>query len=119
MLSCAKPKFLKYLTDAVDQERLPITDDLTIVRTRSFQADNDFDEYISSQYSVDPTRKEQIRSLMLEKLDSYLSSHQLEAKLPESIVGSDIVPRTLVESVPRSISVPLTDSPNGNGKPLP
>ncbi|CAB0043802.1 unnamed protein product [Trichogramma brassicae] len=30
---------------------------------------------------------------MLEKLDSYLSSHTLEARLPRAIVDSDIVPR--------------------------
>lgn len=118
MLSCAKPKLLKYLTDAIELERLPITQDLSIVRSRSIPEDNDFDEYLASQHSVDPQRREQLRSLMLEKLDTYLASHTIEAKLPEAIVGSDIVPRSLVESVPSSISIPLSDTPNGNGKLL-
>lgn len=54
--------------------------------------------------------------MMLEKLDDYLSSHYVEARLPETIIGSDIVPRSLIDNVPRSVSVPLTDSPNGQGK---
>ena len=120
MLSCAKPKVLKYLSDAVQQERLPITEDLSIVRSRSMDMDadeQDFDEYYTAQGApVDPKRREQLRSLMLEKLDSYLASHTLEAKLPEAITGSNIVPRSLVESVPSSVSVPLSDSTNGNGK---
>lgn len=73
------------------------------------------DEYYDTQESVDPMRKEQIRALMLEKLDAYLSSHTLEAKLPESIVGSNIVPRSLLESVSNSISIPLSDAPVENG----
>ncbi|XP_031786259.1 uncharacterized protein LOC100118417 [Nasonia vitripennis] len=116
MLSCAKPKVLKYLSEAVQQERLPITDDLSIVRSRSMTEDNEADEYISAQDAVDPKKREQLRSLMLEKFDAYLASHTLEAKLPEAIVGSNIVPRSLVDSVPKSISIPLSDSPNGSGR---
>lgn len=116
MLSCAKPKVLKYLSDAVQQERLPITEDLSIVRSRSMTEDNETDEYLTAQDAVDPKRREQLRSLMLEKFDAYLASHTLEAKLPEAIVGSDIVPRSLVDSVPKSISIPLSDSANGSGK---
>ena len=114
-LSCAKPKVLKYLSDATEQERLPITEDLSIIRSRYIPEDN-FDEYYASQDTVDPNRKEQLRALMLEKLDAYLSSHTLEAKLPQSIVGSSIVPRSLLETVPNSISIPLSDSPVENGK---
>jgi hypothetical protein len=116
MLSCAKPKILRYLSDAAQEQRLPITDDLFIVRSRSIPEDSDVENYYEAQSSVDPARKEQLRSLMLEKFDSYLSSHILEAKLPEAIVSSNIVPRSLIESVPKSISIPLSDSPNGNGK---
>lgn len=117
-LSCAKPKFLRYLSEALELERLPITEDLSIVRTRSISPDEDFEDYVKDA-QVDPARKEQLRSLMLEKLDSFLASHRLEARLPKSIVGSDVVPRALLDSVPRSVTVPLTDSPNGNGKPYP
>ena len=77
--------------------------------------EENLEEYYSSQDSVDPARKELLRSLMLEKLDAYLSSHKLQAKLPEAILGSDIVPRSLTESIPREVSVPLSDSENGQG----
>lgn len=118
MLSCVKPKVLAYLSHAVKQDKLAITDDLAIVKSRDMPEDNS-EEYYPTQYdSVDPARKELLRSLMLEKLDAYLSSHQLEAKLPEAIAGSDIVPRSLVDSMPTSLTVPLSDSSNGQGKKI-
>ena len=118
MLSCAKPKVLAYLSHAVKQDRLGITDDLAIVKSRDMPEESS-EEYYPTQYdSVDPARKELVRSLMLEKLDAYLSSHQLEAKLPEAIVGSNIVPRSLVDSMPRSLTVPLSDSSNGQGNEI-
>ncbi|XP_003401376.1 uncharacterized protein LOC126924420 [Bombus affinis] len=116
MLSCVKPKVLAYLSQAVKEDRLAITDDLAIVKSRNM-AEESNEEYYPPQYdSVDPARKELLRSLMLEKLDAYLSSHQLEAKLPEAIVGSNIVPRALVDTMPRSLTVPLSDSSNGQGR---
>lgn len=118
MLSCVKPKVLAYLSQAAKQDRLAITEDLALVKSRDLAEDNNNEDYYPAQYeSVDPARKELLRSLMLEKLDAYLSSHQLEAKLPEAVVGSNIVPRSLVDSMPRSLTVPLSDSSdNGQGE---
>lgn len=117
MLSCAKPKVLAYLSQAAKQDRLAITEDLALVKSRDLAEDNSEDYYPAQYESVDPARKELLRSLMLEKLDAYLSSHQLEAKLPEAVVGSNIVPRYLVDSMPRSLTVPLSDSSdNGQGE---
>ncbi|XP_043265994.1 uncharacterized protein LOC122405376 [Colletes gigas] len=116
MYSCVKPKVLAYLSNAVKQDRLAITEDLAVVKSRDLPEDNN-EEYYPSQYdSVDPARSELLRSMMLEKLDAYLSSHQLEAKLPEAIAGSNIVPRSLVENMPTSLTVPLSDSSNGQGR---
>ena len=115
MLSCAKPKILAYISEAVKLEKLPISDDLTIIRSQNIP-ENSFEEVYISQAAVDPDRKEALRSLMLEKLDAYLSSHYLEAKLPKAIESSNIVPRSFIESVPKSINVPLTDESNGNGE---
>ncbi|KAL7296232.1 hypothetical protein TKK_0010767 [Trichogramma kaykai] len=115
-LSCAKPKVLKYLSDATQQDKVPITEDLFILRSRSLPID-DVDEFeYSSQDSIELSKRKFLRALMLEKLDSYLSSHTLEARLPRAIVDSDIVPRSLVESVPTSIAVPLSDAPVENGR---
>ncbi|KAK2579911.1 hypothetical protein KPH14_007591 [Odynerus spinipes] len=116
MLSCVKPKVLSYLSDAVKQDKLAITEDLAIVKSREAPEETTEDYYPTKYDMGDPTRKELLRSLMLEKVDAYLSSHTLEAKLPEAIVGSNIVPRSLVENVPRSLSVPLSDSSNGQGR---
>ncbi|KAG7190688.1 hypothetical protein KM043_006766 [Ampulex compressa] len=116
VLSCAKPKVLAYLSEAVKQERFAITEDLAVVRSRGV-AEDTTEDYFGSQYdAVDPARRELLRSLMLEKLDAYLSSHQLEAKLPEAIAGSNIVPRSLVDSMPTSLAIPLADSSNGQGR---
>ncbi|KAI4491524.1 hypothetical protein M0804_002916 [Polistes exclamans] len=116
MLSCVKPKVLSYLSDAAKQEKLAITEDLSIIKSREITEENP-EEYYPTKYDiVDPARKELLRSLMLEKVDAYLSSHTLEAKLPEAIVGSNIVPRSLVENVPKSLTVPLSDSSSGQGR---
>lgn len=117
MLSCVKPKVLAYLSQAAKQDRLAITEDLALVKSRDMPEENSEDYYPAQYDSVDPARKELLKSLMLEKLDAYLSSHQLEAKLPEAIVGSNIVPRSLVDSMPRSLTIPLSDSSsNGQGE---
>ncbi|XP_032663256.1 uncharacterized protein LOC116840544 [Odontomachus brunneus] len=116
MLSCVKPKVLAYLTDALKQDRLAITEDLAVVKSRDAPK-GDTEDYEPSQYdSADPSKRKLLRTLMLEKLDAYLSSHQLEAKLPDAIAGSNIVPRSLIDSMPTSLTVPLSDSSNEQGR---
>ncbi|XP_012287559.1 uncharacterized protein LOC105703633 [Orussus abietinus] len=115
MLSCVKPKVLSYLSDAVKQDKVSLTEDLTLVRSREMPEDTP-EEYNSQYEFADPSRRELLRSLMLEKLDAYLCSHRLEAKLPDAILGSNVVPRALVESVPQSLSVPLADPSSGQGR---
>lgn len=111
MLSCVKPKVLAYLIDAVKQDRLAITENLALVKSRGAVADSAEDYYPSQYDTVDPSKK-LLRTLMLEQLDAYLSSHQLEAKLPEAIAESNIVPRSLADSMPKSLTIPLCDSSN-------
>lgn len=115
MLSCVKPKVLAYITDAVKQDRLAITEDLAVVKSRDM-SEHKAEDYYPSQYdTADPSKRKLLRTLMLEKLDAYLSSHELEAKLPAVIVGSNIVPRSLVDNMPKSLTVPLSDPSNGQG----
>ncbi|XP_018341463.1 PREDICTED: uncharacterized protein LOC108748016 [Trachymyrmex septentrionalis] len=109
MLSCVKPKVLAYINNVVRQDKLAITEDLAIVKSRDVPEHKE--DYFPSQYdAADPSKRKLLRTMMLEKLDAYLSSHQLEAKLPEAIVGSSIVPRSLVDSMPKSLTIPLSDS---------
>lgn len=115
MLSCVKPKVLAYFTDVARQDRLAITEDLAIVKTSDAPEDNVRDYYPSRYDAEDSSKRKLLRTLMIEKLDAYLSSHQLEAKLPEAIVGSNIVPRSLIDSMPKSLTIPLTDSSEGRG----
>ncbi|KAK0097043.1 hypothetical protein PV326_003469 [Microctonus aethiopoides] len=113
MISCVKPKVLAYLSDVVNQERVPITQDLTVIRSREMpETIEDYKQYDSS----DPDKKQLLRSLMLEKLDSYLATHRLEAKLPEAIADSNIVPRSFIENVPNTVSIPLSDSTPEQGR---
>ena len=110
MLSCVKPKVLVYINNAVKQDKLALTEDLAIVKSRDVP-EHKAEDYFPSQYdATDPSKRKLLRTMMLEKLDAYLSSHQLEAKLPEAIVGSSIVPRSLVDSMPKSLTIPLNDS---------
>lgn len=115
MLSCVKPKVVAYLTDAVKQDRLAITEDLAVVKSHDASENNTEEGYPAQYDAADPTKRKLLRTLMLEKLNAYLSSHQLEAKLPEAIAGSNIVPRSLVDSMPKSLTVPLSDSSSGQG----
>jgi len=115
MLSCVKPKVLAYITDAVKQDRLAITEDLAVIKSRD-APEHKTEDYFPSEYDVmDPAKRKFLRTLMLEKIDAYLSNHQLEAKLPAAIVGSNIVPRSLINSMPKNLTVPLNDSSNGQG----
>ncbi|KAL0105076.1 hypothetical protein PUN28_016608 [Cardiocondyla obscurior] len=116
MLSCVKPKVLAYITDAVKQDRLAITEDLAVVKFRDVP-EHKAEDHSSSQFdAADLSKRKLVRTLMLEEFDAYLSSHQLEAKLPAMIEGSNIVPRSLVDSMPRSLTVPLSDSPDEQGR---
>jgi len=118
MLSCVKPKVLAYITDAVKQDRLAITEDLAVVKS-SDAPEHKAEDYSPSHFDVaDPSKRKLLRTLMLEKLDAYLSSHQLEAKLPVVIAGSNIVPRSLIDSMPKSLTIPLSDSSNEQGNNL-
>jgi len=115
MLSCVKPKVLAYITDAVKQDRLAITEDLAVIKSRD-TPEHKTEDYLPSEYDViDPSKRKFLRTLMLEKIDAYLSNHQLEAKLPAAIVGSNIVPRSLINSMPKNLTIPLNDSSNGQG----
>ncbi|XP_071557029.1 uncharacterized protein Osi18 [Temnothorax nylanderi] len=116
MLSCVKPKVLAYITDAVKQDRLAITEDLAVVKSRD-APEHKVEDYLPSQFdAADPSKRKLLRTLMLEKLDAYLASHQLEAKLPAVIVGSNIVPRSLVDNMPKSLTISLSDSSNEQGR---
>ncbi|KYM94420.1 PREDICTED: uncharacterized protein LOC108781347 [Cyphomyrmex costatus] len=115
MLFCVKPKVLAYITNAVKQDRLTITEDLAIVKSRDVP-EHKAEDFPSQYDAADPSKRKLLRTMMLEKLDAYLSSHQLEAKLPEAIVESSIVPRSLVDSMPKSLTIPLSDSSNEQGR---
>lgn len=110
MITCAKPKLMSYFSEAIGQERFGITEDLTLVKSRSLSRDSDsLEEYYSQVGAVDPAKKRFLRTI-----DDFLASHQLEAKLPEAIASSGIVPRSL-SSESRSISLPLTEAPKEEG----
>jgi hypothetical protein len=60
--------------------------------------------------------------VLLEKIDTFLGSHELKLRVPKEIVSGELlpyVPKFLLQNIPAEIRVPLSDSkPVGQGKSL-
>jgi len=58
--------------------------------------------------------------VLLQKIDSFLSSHELKLRVPKEIVSGELlpyIPKFLMQNIPAEIRVPLSDSkPVGQGK---
>jgi hypothetical protein len=58
--------------------------------------------------------------VLLEKIDSFLGSHELKLRVPKEIVSGELlpyVPKFLLQNIPAEVRVPLSDSkPMGQGK---
>ncbi|EEB18003.1 conserved hypothetical protein [Pediculus humanus corporis] len=107
-LSCVKPKFLKFLRESLKNDRIPLTDNLSIEKNGgkfSYESKEDND-------NDDMMKKERLRLLMFEKIDNYLNNHELKIKLPKELVTGEIfpfVPKYFFDNnVPKEIIVPLS-----------
>lgn len=89
------------------RDRVYLTRDLVLAKSSEVPAHI---EDVDEENSADPDRQEFLRSLFLDKLDAYLSTHHIEAKLPEALLNPDLVPRSLADAVPRSLKVPLVEA---------
>ncbi|KAK6618660.1 hypothetical protein RUM43_013051 [Polyplax serrata] len=112
--SCVKPKFLKFLSDSLKNDRIVLTEDLSIEKTEGrvtsdWQSDLPDDDAMS--------KKERLRFMMLEKIDNFLNSHELKVKLPKEIVTGEVfpfAPNYLFDNVPEQLTVPLSGMKNVN-----
>jgi hypothetical protein len=57
--------------------------------------------------------------VLLEKIDSFLSTHELKLRVPKEIVSGELlpyVPKFLLQNIPAEIRIPLSDNkPMGQG----
>jgi len=58
--------------------------------------------------------------VLLQRIDSFLSNHELKLRVPKEIVSGELlpyIPKFLMQNIPAEIRVPLSDSkPVGQGK---
>lgn len=101
--SCIKPKALAWISHAVNQDKIKVTDELSIIRT----GEDEFDASSSSQRSSN-----QIVNLF-DKLDSFLSSHSLRIEAPQILKQQEarsLVPQSLLKGgIVDGIQVPLVE----------
>lgn len=58
-------------------------------------------------------RQKAIRFLMLDRIDQFLSTHELKVRVPKEIVTGEMlpfVPKFLLNNIPAEIDVPLSET---------
>lgn len=56
--------------------------------------------------------------LMLDKVDDFLSSHELQIRIPKEIISGSIapfVPSALMKNIPQEMRIPLAEPETGKG----
>ncbi|XP_055383149.1 uncharacterized protein LOC129613201 [Condylostylus longicornis] len=105
-VNCIKPKALSWLSKAVQQDEIKITNELTIVRTGE---DNGFDFDKQQQRSG----KRDARLELFDKIDSFLATHSLKINAPEFLKSSEarsFIPNSYLEGgLTQGVEIPLTD----------
>lgn len=96
--SCIKPKALAWMSSVVNDDIISITDDLTIVKTGS--VDSDARSAKDGRFAV------------FSEVEDFLATHTLKIRIPESLTAGgagEYVPRSLLQGLPESLDVPLTE----------
>lgn len=111
-VSCVKPKALNWINQVAQDDVIQITEDLSIVKDPEVQVeviDNNgvsykiiYFDYIQEQRGVQD---------IFDKVDNFLSTHRLVAKMPAALQEggplADLVPRSLVSE---DVNVPLVEA---------
>lgn len=99
--SCVKPKALAWISHAVNQDTIKITEDLSIIRT----GDDEFDT--ESRAAGSPVIG------LFDKIDSFLSSHSLRVETPEILRSNEArayIPRSLLSGgIAEGLQLPLVE----------
>lgn len=105
--SCVKPKALKWISYAVNQDTIRISEDLTIVRTGE-------DEFSAEARSANPIVN------LFDKVDSFLTSHSLRVGTPQILKTEEArayVPENYLEGgLAQGLEVPLVEGNAVEGK---
>lgn len=99
--SCIKPKALGWISHAVNQDKIKITDELSIIRT----GEDEFDA--ESRADVNPVIN------FYNKLDSFLTSHSLRVEVPQILKNAEArayIPSSLLKGgIAEGLQVPLVE----------
>lgn len=97
--SCIKPKALAWISHAVNQDKIKITEEMSIVRT----AEDEFTESRSGNAVVN----------LFDRLDSFLTSHSLRIEAPQLLKQEEarsMVPSSLLKGgLAEGLEVPLVE----------
>lgn len=100
--SCMKPKALAWISHAVNQDTIKVTEDLAIIRTGEEESDVD-----GRSGNENPIVN------LLNKVDSFLSSHSLRVEAPKILKNEEarsLIPRSLLQGgIAEGIEVPLVE----------
>jgi hypothetical protein len=120
-LACVKPKLLAFLSSAVKKDQIPITKDMLIVRRNGEPSPSA--AYLQAEMEQLPMdeveRREALRALMMDRVESFIETHDLKIRVPKEVVSGSLlpfVPKFLLEQVPAEVTVPLTNSRGVQGK---
>ena len=107
--SCIKPKALSWLSNAVNQDTIKITEDMTIVRTGE-------DVFDTAETSTDAHPVVNL----LDKVDSFLSSHTLRIETPEILKTEEArsyIPKSLLKGgLADGLQIPLVEGNVAEGE---
>lgn len=112
--SCVKPKVLAFLSASVNQDKIRISRDLSVVRRDNVAADDeqnsiDVDPALAA---ADPAVQKAVRQLMLDRVDRFLSTHELRVRVPKELTNPELlayVPDFLLKNLPQEIRLPLAE----------
>lgn len=107
--SCVKPKALSWISQAVNQDTIRLSSDLSIIRTAE-------EEFGTEARSTNPIVN------LFDKVDSFLSSHALKVEVPEILRTEEarsFVPESLMDGgIAQGLQVPLVEGNAVEGKNL-
>lgn len=106
--ACVKPKVLSFLSAAVKQDKIFLTDDLVIEKAGRVMEAYEFEQ--PQKWDGSNSMRADV---LLEKIDSFLGNHELKLRVPKDIISGELlpyIPKFLLQNIPAEIRLPLSDS---------
>ncbi|CAH0401534.1 unnamed protein product [Chilo suppressalis] len=99
-VECVKPRALQWISLVANDDEIKITDNLSIVKTATVEADANVDPRSAKNSALD----------IVDQVDSFIQTHAVKVKVPEEIsnsAASEYVPRSLLVDLPTELNMPL------------